>query len=100
MPRQYKINKERCSKCKYQMNISSGYSGKELVGKFCGYSTITGHSRCFKDGGYRSDYRPGYCQVYEEREGNKRAAGNPGHNDIIFIERGQKSDAGNEEGIY
>lgn len=87
MPRQYKINKERCSKCKYQMNISTGYGNNRSIGKFCGYSTITGHSRCFKDGGYREDYRPGYCQVYEKRDGNKRLVAAPISSDHMLVER-------------
>ena len=100
MPRQYKINKERCGKCKYQMNISSGYSGKEFAGKMCGYALITGVCRCFKDGGYRSDYRPGYCQVFEKRDGNKRLVAAPISSDHMFVESGRKFDDGNEEGLY
>lgn len=99
MPRQYKINKERCSKCKYQMNISTGYGNKVNTGKFCGYILITGHSRCFKDGNYRSDYRPGYCQVFNKREGKKRMIMKQITNDCVFMER-ENTNGGNEEGLH
>lgn len=87
MPRQYKINKERCKKCKYQMNISTGYGNNRNIGKFCGYALITGECRCFKDGGYRKDYRPGYCQVYEKRDSNKRLVAAPISSDHMLVER-------------
>ena len=99
MPRQYKINEERCKKCLYQMNISTGYGNKVNTGKFCGYILITGESRCFKDGDYRSDYRPGYCQVFKERKQDKRIAMKPITNDCVFVERGN-ANGGNEEGLH
>ena len=71
MGRSVKITKERCLTCKYCKNISSSYvngSSMPYVNKFCDYMNIEKESRVFKNGDYREDYEPGYCQVYKRKE--------------------------------
>lgn len=69
--RRVKCTKERCMKCKYSMNLTGasmvkkGDSGALIA---CGYCLKTGECRTVKDGKKREDYKPGYCNFYEEGE--------------------------------
>ena len=82
--KQYKVNKERCSKCKYSMHCSSGRGNYDLVPVLCGYLLITGESRCFKDGGYREGYRTGYCDKFKPKEVKKNPSKNRENNNAVF----------------
>jgi len=66
---EHKIVRSLCEKCKYKTYFAAGgiYNTKWPASVACGYCSTTGESRVFKDGGYRHDYRPGYCQVFEEK---------------------------------
>ena len=85
MPREYKISRERCKKCKYQINIAP--SGNSEMGWACGYILITGKSRVYKDGNFKECYRPGYCDVFETGEKKKTAPAVIPSNNKIFGQR-------------
>lgn len=65
-----KVTQERCKACRYAMNITGGSmnnperSSTGAVFVACGYSLKEGSSRIFKDGDYKKDYKPGYCNYY------------------------------------
>ena len=70
MPKEYKITKERCAKCKYQINMSP--SGTSEISWACGYILATGKSRVFEKGHFKENFRPGYCDCFEEGDKGKK----------------------------
>lgn len=66
-----KICKELCNRCRFEMNISTGYGNQKNTGKFCGYALIEKKCRTVDDGKIIPDCEK-YCDVFEEREGDKR----------------------------
>ena len=85
--RSHKICKALCDKCAYEMNISAGYGNTSNLGKFCGYMLITSNSRCFKNGQFIEDSDK-YCEVYEPREGNKRATSDTSPHKLLIRRKG------------
>lgn len=74
---QRKITQDLCKSCQYSTKMTGCNEfnrgpGKGDTGVACAYILRKHESRVFHDLKYRKDYKPGYCQVYQERKGRTR----------------------------